>query len=225
MLSLTTTVLEPDEVESLLRTLDEQQFEDGRRTASGIARQVKRNLEMAPGAAYPDMEKTVLAALERNTEFQRFAFPRKVFPPIFSRYTEGMEYGRHIDGALMGGALVGGAHMRTDFSMTVFLSDPASYDGGELVLELPAGQRAVKLRAGRAILYPAGAIHRVAPVTRGVRTVAVTWVQSAIRDERLRGMLLELREACGVAESAGDADQLLRLTKIYNDLVRYAAEV
>jgi PKHD-type hydroxylase len=220
MLSLTTTVFEPDEAAGLLRKLEEQEFEDGRRTAFGIARDVKRNLEMAPGAAYKDMEGIILAALERNREFQRFAFPNKIFPPLFNRYAEGMEYGRHVDGALMSGP-----RMRTDFSITIFLSDPGTYDGGELILELPAGQRAVKLRAGRAIVYPAGAIHRVAPVTRGVRAAAVTWVQSAIRDERLRTTLLEIRDAMGAAEAASDTGQVLLLTKIYNDLVRYAAEV
>jgi PKHD-type hydroxylase len=128
-----------------------------------------------------------------------------------------MKYGDHVDSALMGG----NNGIRTDFAMTVFLSAPSSYEGGELIIP-GAGQ--IKLDVGEAYVYPATSIHRVQPVTSGVRLAVVTWFQSAVRDQILRGILFDLARGIQRAETLGDFDHQLLLTKCYQNLIRYAAE-
>jgi PKHD-type hydroxylase len=142
-------------------------------------------------------------------------------PPIFSRYEPGMEYGSHVDAAITGTGL---DTVRSDLAMTIFLSDPASYDGGELVLEMAVGQQEFKLEAGEAVVYSANTVHRVAAVTHGVRLAAVTWVQSAVSDERLRSILFDLGTACRQADADNDAHRGLVLTKCYQNLLRYAID-
>ena len=133
-----------------------------------------------------------------------------------------MEYGAHIDSAIMGGSQFAG--IRTDLSVTLFLSPPSSYDGGELVIELPAGEQEIKLDAGEAIVYPSCSIHYVAPVSRGVRLAAAIWVQSTVHDERLRGILYDLHRALQQVEAAKNSALTLLLGKSYHNLIRYAAE-
>jgi PKHD-type hydroxylase len=118
----------------------------------------------------------------------------------------------------------GADQIRTDLSMTIFLSDPASYDGGELALETPFGEQEIKLDAGEAIVYPSTTVHRVIPVTRGVRLAAVTWIQSSVRDDRLRSVLFDLKQAVERADQDAYAEFRLVLNKAYNNLLRYAIE-
>jgi PKHD-type hydroxylase len=121
---------------------------------------------------------------------------------------------------------MGGAQpMRADLAMTIFLSSPDSYEGGELVIESPSGEQEVKLAAGEAVVYPATTLHRVTPVTRGVRMAAVTWIQCAVRDERLRAILGDLNEAVHHAEAVKDAAAMLLLSKCYHNLLRYAVDL
>jgi PKHD-type hydroxylase len=155
--------------------------------------------------------------MQRHREFQTFTLPKRFVPPIFSRYEPGMKYGDHVDSALMGGLNA----VRTDFAVTIFLSSPASYDGGELVI---GGGDEVKLDCGEAFVYPATTIHHVTPVTRGVRFAAVTWVQSTVRNEQMRGILFDLARAVRQAEPLQNHDLSLLLSKTYQNLIRYAAE-
>jgi PKHD-type hydroxylase len=161
-------------------------WDDGRRTAGWQARSVKNNEQVHPEAAeLPMMRGLVVDALMEHAVFEMAARPKTVVPPRFSRYVEGMAYGNHVDSPMIHG-------LRTDMSVSVFLSDPDSYEGGELIIETSNGTEAIKLPAGDAVLYPASAVHRVDPVRAGTRLVAVTWVRSYVRDSAARDILLDL---------------------------------
>jgi len=214
-------LLEPEEAAGLVHELNQRQFADGKLTANGRAREVKNNLQLersAPEAS--PLHRTIHEAFARCAEFQAFALPKRVLAPLFNRYESGMQYGAHIDNAMMGGF----TGVRTDLSVTLFLSPPDSYDGGELVVELPSGEQEIKLDSGEAVVYPSTAVHRVAPVTRGVRFAAVTWVQSSVRDERVRAILYDLHHALQTTEAGPDKALNLLLTKSYHNLIRYAVE-
>ena len=214
-------ILERDEAERIVRGLAEREFADGKGTASGRARDIKHNLQATSDEReLPDLEKSVIAALERQQEFQAFALPKRFARPIFNRYEPGMHYGSHIDNSLLGGF----NGLRSDLSMTLFLNSPAEYDGGELVIESYTGAEAFKLDAGEAIVYSAGSIHHVAPVTRGTRLAAITWMQSAVRLDNLREILYDLFHAVKLAEE-GKCGFALSLSRSYHNLIRYAAEL
>jgi len=214
-------VLSQEAVGRLLAELSRATFVDGKATATGFAREVKQNLQAERSAEWPALDEIVFSALRRSPQFQTFAHPKRVLAPTYSRYEPGMQYGSHVDAAVMGGA----QPMRADLAMTIFLSSPDSYEGGELVIESPSGEQEVKLAAGEAVVYPATTLHRVTPVTRGVRMAAVTWIQCAVRDERLRAILGDLNEAVHHAEAAKDAAAMLLLSKCYHNLLRYAVDL
>jgi PKHD-type hydroxylase len=210
-------------IESLLR---EASWEDGRATAGFQSSQVKHNLQLAQGsAAARQAGDIILRALERHPEFISAALPRHVYPPLFNRYEPGMSFGNHVDNAVR---QIPGTHhrLRTDASATLFLSSPGDYDGGELVVEDTFGRHAVKLGAGDLVLYPAGSLHRVEPVTRGARVAAFFWVQSMVRDDGARTMLFEMDTAIRELTASGaDGGALLRLTACYHNLLRRWADV
>jgi PKHD-type hydroxylase len=215
---LVTRLLQSEEADGVVRELARRTFADGRLTAHGRAREVKNNLQFAgKGPEIDELHSIVVPAFQRSKDFNAFAIPRRMVSPIFSRYDPGMEYGAHIDNAMMAG-------LRTDLAVTLFLSRPETYDGGELVIHLPAGQQEVKLDAGEAIIYPAGTVHHVSPVTRGARLAAITWVQSVVRDERLRTILYDLHLSTHEASAAKDPALSMLLGKSYHNLLRYAAE-
>jgi len=215
------SLLSPGEVEHLQGELARATFVDGRATASGAASAAKHNLQAErSGEHLTALDEVISSALRRNQQFQLFAHPKRILAPSYSRYERGMQYGPHVDSGIMGVQ-----PMRADLAMTVFLSSPDSYDGGELVVDLPFGEQQVKLPAGDAVVYPASTLHHVAPVTRGVRMAAITWIQCAVRDERLRAVLADLGQASRNAESAKDAPMILLLSKCYHNLLRYAADL
>ena len=163
-------------------------FLDGKATAGWSAKLVKANLQAAGG---PDLERVRALVETRLTEHAVFALatrPKTILGPLFSRYEPGHAYGTHVDDALMGG-------VRTDVSFTLFLSEPESCDGGELIIDSASGEDAFKLAPGSVVTYPATTLHRVAPVTRGQRLAAVGWVRSFIRDAARRELLFELETA------------------------------
>lgn len=206
-------------VGQLRQMLGQARFVDGRATAGAQARLVKRNDQVErDDDSLPQMRETVLQALQKSDIFHSAARPKHVQPPLFSRYVPGMEYGNHVDDAIMGG-------MRMDLSFTLFLSDPDSYDGGELVIDSPSGEQDIKLPAGSAVLYPATTLHRVAPVTRGERLAAVTWVRSLIRDASRREILFDLdrvQDALFVRD--GKTTETDLLAKTASNLLRLWAE-
>lgn len=175
------------EVSSLLKDAD---FVDGRLSAGRDAQRVKRNEEMqADKKRTVRLNQLVPGALYEHPMFQAAAMPLRVSSASFVRYRKGMAYGQHIDDAVMGPR---DGQYRTDISVTVFLSEPEAYEGGELMIETGYGEQAIKLPAGHAVLYPSGSLHRVAEVTMGERLVAVAWVQSMIRDPQRRATLYDL---------------------------------
>ena len=199
---------------------------DGNVTSGVQSALAKRNRQLAEGSeAAQRAGGIVLDALAAASLFVAAALPLKVFPPLFNRYEEGETFGAHVDNAVR---VRRGSdfRLRSDLSATLFLEEPESYDGGELVIEGQFGEQRVKLPAGHMILYPASSVHRVEPVTRGRRTAAFFWIQSMVRDDGARRLLFELDEAVqGVAASNGQGDpSVIRLTGVYHNLLRRWAE-
>ena len=199
---------------------------DGRVTAGVQGAAVKKNqqlAEQAPLAAR--LGNTVLAVLERNPQFISASLPHRVYPPMFNRYEGGMAFGDHIDNAVR--MLPGTAtKIRTDLSATLFLSNPADYDGGELVVESPSGTQRIKLEAGDLILYPASTLHRVTPVTRGTRLACFFWVQSMVRSDAQRALLFEMdRSIQKLSATNADMAARVQLTGCYHNLLRMWTEL
>ncbi len=217
-------VLSPDEVESITQALANQSFVDGRLSAGMAAEKVKNNLEMDRNTqAYAPMAKAIGGCLYRSEVFKAAALPHRMAAPIFARYTPGMTYGFHIDDPIMG---TEGNRYRTDISCTVFLNDPADYEGGELVIKTAFGEQKVKHTAGDAVIYPSGSVHQVAEVTQGVRLVSVLWIQSMIRDPDKRAVLWDLWQAREkMLREAPEKAETEQVDHAYINLVRMWSEV
>jgi PKHD-type hydroxylase len=198
---------------------------DGRVTAGHQNAAVKRNQQLDEGSALArELGSLVLAELERNALFVSTVLPYRVYPPMFNRFAEGMQFGTHVDGAIRM-LRATGQKLRTDLSATLFLTAPASYDGGELVIDSDFGSQSIKLAAGDLIVYPATMLHRVNPVTRGQRLASVFWVQSLVRDDLRRSQLFELdRTIQQLTRTGADAESLVRLAAHYHALLRAWAE-
>jgi len=182
-------VLSAEQLATVRAVMDSMRFEDGRKTAGWAARLVKNNEQAEPSEQLDSVRKLILEALSSNELFALAARPKELTPIMISRYAVGgQQYGTHVDDALM-------RDMRSDLSFTLFLADPNSYDGGELVIEQSAGEQSFKLEAGAMILYPATTLHRVEPVTRGSRVVAFGWVRSFVRSAERREILFDLERA------------------------------
>lgn len=196
-------------------------WEDGRRTAGWAARDRKHNLQLdGSRAEVQALQCEVRERVASHALLRSFAWPRQVGLPLFSRYLPGMEYGRHVDDALMDAG-----RLRTDLAYTLFLAAPEDYDGGELVLESAAGEMPVKLAAGAIVVYEAGTLHRVAAVTRGERLAAVGWIQSQVRLARQREVLFDLeRTRRALHEREGDSDAFATLSRCSGALLRMWAE-
>lgn len=215
--------LSPDSLARMRARLDAAAWTDGRATAGNLSGGVKRNRQLAeddPLAA--ELGALVLDALAANAVFASAALPAIVSPPIFNSYGEAGAYGDHIDGAIR--PLARG-RMRTDLSATLFLDEPAAYDGGELLIAGADADHSVKLPAGDLILYESSTIHRVAPVTRGRRRAAVTWIQSMVRDSAQRKALHGLDQSIQRLRGIEAAQhEILPLTALYHNLLRMWAE-
>ena len=222
MLTCIPDILDWTEIKKIRATVAESAFQDGKKTAGYRAKRVKRNLQMdRTSEAAKEVKAIIHTGLWRNPTFQRVALPNSMRPPLISRYQEGMNYGLHVDDAMMGN----GAKTRTDVSVTVFLSDPADYDGGEIVMNSPFGEQEIKLPAGAAVVYPSSTLHQVAPVTRGERLAAVTWVQSHVRDPAKREILYDLhRMREKLAKLRPDEEEADLAFKTYANLLRMWSE-
>jgi PKHD-type hydroxylase len=184
-------LLTTEELDFVKNNLNPEDFVDGKTTAGWHAKLVKDNTQLKQNAPQAqDLRQLVINALKRNPIFDIGIRPKIIHSLLFSRYTEGMSYGSHVDNALMGKE-----YYRSDVSFTVFLSPPDSYRGGELVIESIEGERNFKLEVGSVVLYPSSSLHRVEPVTAGVRLVSVGWVQSIIRHPHQREILFDLDTA------------------------------
>jgi len=217
-------VLKGDELELVRSWLAEARFVDGRLSAGSAARRVKSNQELdADAASLERLNRVVMGNLTRHPAYRSAALPLHAASPIYARYRPGMTYGDHLDDPIMG---TDGVMYRSDIAITIFLSAPDECDGGELVARTAAGEQSVKPPAGDGVLYPAGTIHRVNPVIRGERLVAVTWVQSLVRDPARRELLHELnaarekllRDAPAAQETAQVNAAYLNLIRMWSDL-------
>jgi len=218
-------VLSSAEVEAFRARLAGAEWVDGRATAGHQSAQVKRNHQLAvedPLAV--ELGERIARALGQMPDFVSAALPKRIYPPMVSRYRAGSgeRFGTHVDNAIRYDPR---GTMRADLSATLFLSDPESYDGGVLTIEDQFGPRGVKLPAGHMVLYPSSSLHSVAPLTRGERVTAVFWVQSLIRDEVVRRSLFDLDRAIqSIAGEWPDDPRVLALTNVYHNLVRASAE-
>ena len=212
-----------DLVDAVRAALAGARFEDGVETAGWHARLVKRNLQAARGdAAFEALRVRLTETLRSHEVFRAAALPRTMRPLTFSRYGPGMEYGPHVDDAIM----AGDPPLRSDVSVTLFLSRPDDYDGGELVLDTHAGEEAYKLEAGHAIVYPSTTLHRISPVARGTRDVAIGWIQSLVRDPQRREILFDLDAARrAMFRRDGKTGDFDRLSRSHSNLLRMWAEV
>jgi PKHD-type hydroxylase len=219
-------VLTAAELAEVRRLIDSAEWVDGNVTSGAQAALAKRNRQLpddSPAAIRAG--EIVLDALGRNPLFVAAALPAKVWPPLFNRYAGGEQFGLHVDNAVRmkrGGA----ERLRSDLSATLFLSDPESYEGGELTIEDTYGAHAVKLAAGDMILYPASSLHHVTPVTSGERLASFFWIQSMVRDETQRRVLFDLDVA--VQRAAAELGQghaaVVALTGTYHNLLRMWVE-
>lgn len=206
--------------------IDAAEWVDGKVTAGHQSGLAKRNSQLPEdSAAGREAGAAILDALGQTALFVAAALPLKVFPPLFNRYAGGEAFDTHVDNAIR---ILRGSdfRVRTDLSATLFLSDPDSYDGGELVVEDHLGAQAVKLPAGHMLLYPASSLHRVQPVTRGARVASFFWIQSMVRDDDARRTLFDLDQAIQtIGVDRGQADPaIIRLTGVYHNLLRRWAD-
>ena len=210
-----------NEIDQLVPLIE---FEDGKSTATGAAKLAKNNLQATKqqNPARQRVQEIIFNTLAQSPLVQMAFMPKAILPPTISKYTPGMEYGWHTDSPIM----TNGQTIRVDLSITVFLSNPGSYTGGELVIHTPTGFTPFKGNKGDAIIYPTTKLHCVNPVTSGERIAAVTWIQSFIKDTEQREMIFQLKSVQeSVALQNPQSTENLLLLQIYSNMVRMWAEV
>ena len=227
MLTVIPDLLDGTNVGRVRALIESAQWVDGNVTSGHQSALAKRNMQLPEEA--PEAQQAgeiILDALGRSPLFIAAALPLKIFPPLFNSYEGGQAFGVHVDNAVRVQASTG-FRARSDLSITVFLEDPQSYDGGELTVETNFGVQQVKLPAGHAVLYPSSSLHRVEPVTRGRRTASFFWLQSMVRDDAARQMMFDLDSSIqALAIDLGhDNAQVIRLTGVYHNLLRRWADV
>lgn len=219
-------VLDTAQVAELRALIESGEWVDGNETSGHQSRTAKRNRQLRQGSqTEQEAGRMVLDALGRTPEFIAAALPLKVFPPLFNRYEGGETFGAHVDNSIR--RLDGtDFRIRSDLSATLFLADPDSYGGGELIVEDLFGEHRVKLPAGDLVLYPASSVHRVTPVTSGTRIGSFFWLQSMVRDPGEREQLYRLDRTVRLLSSErGPGDgAVLELTNLYHNLMRRWAD-
>lgn len=213
-------ILTPQEIEECRKIAASASFIDGRTTNPHHT--AKQNEQLHEPAAYQKSSDLFRQALLRSPEFMEFAFPVALAPPMMTRYKPGMKYGGHADAAFI---QLPGASIRSDLSCTIFLNDPADYDGGELHVRLGDADLKFKLQPGEAIIYPSDSLHQVIPVTKGERLVAITFIQSRIQDPFRRNLLFELNEVAALEGLKMDPENFNRLQLVQQNLLRYWSDM
>jgi PKHD-type hydroxylase len=225
--------LDKDDLAIIQQTIAAGQFVDGNASASGQNLEVKNNQEMAPQQPYVEAVKLVERSVKTNMTLNYTAFPKAITRAVISKYEKGMSYGVHIDSPVMGFMVqsqalgpFGQNYVRSDFSMTIFLNKPDSYDGGELSFESPWGPQNYKLDAGSAVVYPTGLPHQVMPVSFGARFAAVLWLQSMIRDQEQRRLVSDInRLARQLMDANPKSPEALLAIDIAATALRISADV
>ena len=215
-------VLDGETLTQVRELLGQGTYVDGKHSAGWHARLVKNNSQLKASEASQRAGTIIRDALMRSEVFKAAVRPHHLRPMMFSRYSDGQNYGAHVDDAIMGR---GDDVTRSDVSLTVFLSDAADYEGGELVIEGTGGEQTFKLDAGGVITYPSNTLHYVAPVTSGTREVAVSWAQSLVRDPQHREMLFDLDTARrSLFQREGKSREFDLISKTHANLLRMWAE-
>jgi PKHD-type hydroxylase len=213
-------ILTDEEIAECRRIAASTPFVDGRITNPHNT--AKQNEQLHDAGAYQKSSELLRNAMLRSVEFMDFAFPVSLAPPMMTRYKPGMKYGAHADAAFI---QLPGATIRSDLSCTIFLNDPKDYDGGELNVRLGDAQLTFKLKPGEAIVYPSDSFHQVAPVTRGERLVAITFIQSRVQDPFKRNMLFELNEVAALEGLKMEPENYGRLQLIQQNLLRHWSDM
>ena len=209
-------ILTPQEVAECRQIAAHATFVDGK--VSNPHNKAKQNEQLHEPTAYEHSAKLVLQALLRSEEFREFSFPAQIAPPLLTRYKPGMSYGAHADAAFL--QLPHGT-VRSDLSCTIFINEPTDYEGGSLHIRLVDGSMRFKLKPGQAIVYPSDTLHEVEPVTKGERLVAITFIQSRVKDPFQRNMLFELNEVAALEGLKMEQENFSRLQLVQANLLRY----
>jgi len=214
------------EVDATVATLLDQPWVDGKVTAGPRSAMAKNNRQLSEDSPVAHrIGEQILARLSDNALFMSAALPKRIYPPLFNRYSGGEGFDWHIDNAIRG---IKGVRerVRTDISATLFLADPASYDGGELVIRDTFGEHAVKLPAGHLLIYPGSSLHKINPVTRGERIASFFWIESLVREDSQRQLLLDMDVAIQrLTAQHADDHALLQLSGAYHNLLRRWSDV
>ncbi len=223
MLITIKSVIDPAQLQVIQQAIQQAPFVDGRSSAGKSAQRVKNNQEVDQNSEMgKQLAQVIIGNLSHNDAFKNAALPHRIATPFIAKYGPGMTYGFHIDDPVMGSE----HRFRCDIACTIFLNDADAYDGGELVVRTSFGEQKVKLAAGDAVVYPASSLHQVAEVTRGERIVAVTWIQSLVRDPAKRELLYELGLARDtLMRDKPDADETAQVDHSYTNLVRMWSEL
>jgi PKHD-type hydroxylase len=210
-------LLDAGEVAECKRIAANTQFVDGR--ATNPHNKAKNNQQLHDPAAGQVSSQIMLQAFARNAEFREFAFPARIAPPLLTKYQPGQFYGAHADAAFI--QLGPNQVIRSDLSCTIFLNDPESYEGGALHIRLQDGDLRFKLKPGEAIIYPSDTFHQVERVASGERLVAITFIQSQIKDPFRRNLLFDLNEVAALEGLTMKPDNFARLQLVQSNLLRY----
>ncbi|WP_054113548.1 Fe2+-dependent dioxygenase [Marinagarivorans algicola] len=229
MLTIIDALLSPAEVSQFNQALADGPWQEGKISAGSQAAQVKNNQQLDDASPIAHtLRGALLHKLAAHPVFMSSALPNHIYPPKFNRYQQGAHYGLHVDSAIMPmpldshSAHSSGHMLRTDVSATVFLSDPNSYDGGELSIETQFGLQHIKLDAGSVILYPASSLHQVNPVTKGCRVASFFWIESLVRSHEQRATLFDLDQSIqALTLTLGNNNpEVKRLSGVYHNLMR-----
>lgn len=227
MMLIIENLLTSQEVTEFTAQLSDAKWQDGLQTAKGLNTSAKRNQQTDPACQIiQKLVNHLLQKMGQHTKLISAALPHRIFPPVFNRYQLNQTYGAHVDAAIM--QVPGNQEMlRSDVSMTLFLSPIEDYDGGELFIEGPFGVQEIRLNAGDAVLYPSSSLHQVNPVTRGERLAAITWIQSLVPDAEMRTLLFDLDQSIQslTRKNQENNDELLGLTSVYHNLIRKVTKV
>ncbi|MEA3053032.1 MAG: PKHD-type hydroxylase [Sphingomonadales bacterium] len=219
MYKLIPDLLTKTQVETLRKIAKSATFVDGRVSNPHSTR--KNNLQLHETSAYQQSSQLILQAMGGHEDFNNFVMPVAVAPPMLTRYTGGMHYGSHFDSAFI---RFGAGLLRSDVSCTVFLSDPATYKGGALCVHLGSGQMRFRGPPGSAVAYPSDSLHEVEPVTEGERLVAITFIQSRIANPLHRDLVYEVGEVAAIEGNGMHVDNLIRLQRVQQNLLREWAD-
>lgn len=212
-------LLTPTEIAECRKIAAASEFVDGRIT--NPHNKAKNNQQLHDQQASQRSSQILLQAFARSEEFREFAFPAIIAPPLMTKYGPGMHYGAHADAAFLN---LGTHRIRSDISCTIFLNDPKDYEGGALHIRYGDADIRFRLNPGEAILYPSDTFHEVEKVTKGERLVAITFIQSQLKNPFERNLLFELNEVAALEGLKMDQENFSRLQLVQANLLRYWAD-